>query len=309
MVDNLTVKKIYNQIEDPVNELQTNLNILDVDLDNIKESITKDVKVVKDTLDDIEEKVQRYKVLLADFFDSIEKPYYDNSISIYNESLKVDSPDYILDRYRFKRLMYDGETFNFFRNRVSNYTSWKFPAVEIRPALGEVTDLLVSGDPLYLVDTYEECFKEIKTKFTPDYQRRLRYYVIDESIPTPLGVLPQNQIGLIVAVDFFNFRPLPVIERYAKSMFSTLRPGGHAIFTYNNCDIPIGVENFESQYYCYTPGRQVKKMFEDAGFRVIGSFDLDSNVSWLEIQKPGTPSSLRGGQNLAKIKDLTNPAS
>jgi hypothetical protein len=77
-----------------------------------------------------------------------------------------------------------------------------------------------------------------------------------------------------------------------------------AIFTYNNCDYPIGVDNFENSYYCYTPGRHVQAMAEKIGFRIASSFDLENNVSWLELQKAGTKTSLRGGQTLGRISSI-----
>ncbi len=176
--------------------------------------------------------------------------------------------------------------------------------MEIRPAHGEISQHLVACDPLYLVDTDPELFKHVKKMWNPEYQRRLRYYTVSESDRRIFHQLPQFQFGLIVAVDFFNFRPLDLIERYLLEIYQLLRPGGMVIFTYNNCDYPIGVDNFENSYYCYTPGRHVKAMAEKIGFRVAASFDLENNVSWLELQKQGTKSSLRGGQTLGRISSI-----
>ena len=163
---------------------------------------------------------------------------------------------------------------------------------------------VVSLNPLYLMDDSVDMFKEIKGWRTPQYQRRLRYYTVDDNHNDPLHELPQNQIGLIVAVNWFNFRPVKVIKQYLESMMKALRPGGVIVFTYNNCDYPIGVDNFNNSYYTYTPGHLVKAACTHYGFNIIASFDMEKNVSWLEIQKPGTRSSIKGGQSLGAIKHL-----
>ena len=303
MVDGLSVKHIYDELFSLLQEVNTNLDIEKFDFDDIKNTIKQQSVSINASLDVIDDNLQRFKIKLTQFFDQIEEQYYIASEDIYKTHIN-DDPSYVLDQYKFKTLFYEEETRNFFSGRIQNYTDWKWPALEIRPALGEFTDLLTSCDPLYLVDTHQDFFTEIKNKWTPEFQRRIRYYTINESVNLPLGPLPQNQIGLITAVNFFNFRSLECMNRYLTSMFATLKPGGVAVFTFNNCDYPIGVDNFEHKYYCYTPGRKVNEICKKIGFKILSSFDMDNNVSWLEIQKPGNLTSLRGGQSLAKVQDI-----
>ena len=305
MVDNLSVKHVYDELFELLKEVKTNLEIQKFDFDNIKEEITLESKKIQKSLNKIESGLEEFKQNLNDFFDSVEMPYYEESQELYNDHAN-DTAEYILDQYRFKKLVYEEETLQFLINRIKLHVDWKWPAVEIRPALGEFSDMLTGCDPLYLVDTQEDLFSEVKTIWTPEYRRRLRYYTIDESSKMPLGNLPQNQIGFILAVNFFNFRTIDLIDKYLKSMFNLLKPGGVAIFTFNNCDYPIGVDNFEHAYYCYTPGRAIKELCANHGFRTLASFDMENNVSWLEIQKPGNRTSLRGGQNLARIQNLSS---
>jgi SAM-dependent methyltransferase len=283
--------------------VSTDLDVQNIDFDNLKQHIGDNRDEILKRLDEIDSDLLSFKQKLTEFVAGVEEPYYAKSQTIYLEGL-TDSPDYLLDRHNFKKLLYQTETAEFFASRIKIHSSWKWPAVEIRPAHGEITDNLIACDPLYLVDTHADMFKHVKSKWTPEYQRRLRYYVINEKDKKIFHQLPQNQIGLLVAVDYMNFRPLNLIERYIKEIFLLLRPGGMAVFTYNNCDHPIGVDNFENSYYCYTPGREIKAMCERIGFRIAASFDLENNVSWLEIQKPGTRSSLRGGQTLGKIQTI-----
>lgn len=304
MVDGLSAKHVYDEVFSLLRDISTDLDIQKVDFNNLKENIKSNREVVISKLKEIDDDLDSFKQGLTEFVDSIEGPYLERSRKSYLEGLQHDTPDYILDRHNFKKLLYKEDTRDFFLSRVKLHANWKWPAMEIRPAWGEITDSMIAGDPLYIVDTDEELFKHVKKKWTPEYQRRLRYYAINETQHKFFAKLPQGQIGLIIAVDFFNFKPLDVIDRYLREMYAVMRPGGTAIFTYNNCDLPIAVENFENSYYAYTPGRTVKDMCEKIGFKVTASFDLENNVSWIEIERPGRRTSLRGGQTLAKIMNI-----
>jgi SAM-dependent methyltransferase len=303
MVDGLTVNHVHDEIETLLKHVGNDLNIQNIDFDNLKNKIDNNSELVLSKLQEINADLVAFKQRLQEFVSGIESPYYAKSHAIYQEGL-ADSADYILDRSNFKKLLYQQETLDFFKSRVTMHSSWKWPALEIRPGYGEITDNLIACDPLYLVDTDVEMFKHVKQKWTPEYQQRLRYYTTNESDKRILHQLPVMQFGIVVAVDFFNFRPLELIKRYLEEIFNLLRPGGQVIFTYNNCDYPIGVDNFENSYYCYTPGREIKAMCEQIGFKVAASFDLENNVSWLEIQRPGTRTSLRGGQALGRIQNI-----
>jgi hypothetical protein len=303
MVDGLSVNHVTDEIERLLQHVETDLAIQNIDFENIKQRVSSNKKMVLSTLNTIDKDIQLFKKELAKFLEDIERPYYTRSVDMYKEGIN-DTADYILDRHSFKKLLYEQETFDFFQHRVRSHASWQWPALEIRPALGEVTDALTACDPLYLVDLNDDLFKVVKKMWTPEYQRRLRYYTINEQDRKIFHQLPQAQFGLVVAVDFLNFRPLELIERYLTEIFGLLRPGGMAIFTYNNCDFPIGVDNFENSYYCYTPGRQIKEISTKIGFKIASSFDLENNVSWLELKRPGTRSSLKGGQTLGKIDNI-----
>jgi SAM-dependent methyltransferase len=303
MVDGLSISHIYDEIDSQLTHIRTDLDIQNIDFDNVKTEISRQSQALMANIHAIDALLKQFQGNLQGFVDSIERPYYTRSEDLYRESLR-DTPDYILDQLQFKNLLYEPETKDFFINRVRLHTDYKWPAMEIRPGHGEITETLVSCDPLYLVDTHDDLFKVMRTLWTPEYQRRVRYYTIDETQKKILHQLPHKQFGLIVAVNFFNFRPLKLIEKYTAELFSLLKPGGVAIFTYNNCDYPIGVDNFENSYYCYTPGKQIKKICEQAGFRIMASFDMENNVSWLELQRPGRLTSLRGGQTLGKIQTI-----
>ena len=184
------------------------------------------------------------------------------------------------------------------------YQNWKFPGLEIRPAYGEITDYIKGCDPLYLMDTDDNLFLEVKKNWNNIYQCRLRYYTFQESRNQPLHQLPDNQFGFICSVDYFNFKPMSIIKNMLKQFYLKLRPGGVAVFTYNNCDLPYAIRNVENKFNCYTPGTAVIAYASEIGFEILKNVDRLENISWLEIKKPGEITSIKGGQTLGEILSL-----
>ena len=243
-----------------------------------------------------------YKDRLEDLVREREVPLLQETYDRYEETL-ADTPKYIYDRFLFNTLIYRDDIKVLFKDRIKNYTSWKYPALYIRPESGDYAEGLMDCDPLYFADWFNELLDPVQQRWTKEYQARLRYYLIRKEAPYFKG-MPENQFGLIVAMNYFNYLPLDVIREYLAEIWNLLRKGGVFVFTYNNCDNYTAVKNAEAGLYAYTPGRLLQSMIEGLGFEIIHSQDYeDTNVSWLEIRKPGQIQSIRGGQALAQIKD------
>jgi SAM-dependent methyltransferase len=117
-------------------------------------------------------------------------------------------------------------------------------------------------------------------------------------------MLPENQFGFVLSVDYLDYKPLNIINRYLVDIFRRLRPGGTFMFTYNNCNQVYGARNVENNFKCYTPGTEVINLAQQAGYKVSKHFDEFEHISWLELTKPGDLASLRGGQTLGEILSL-----
>lgn len=272
--------------------------------EKLSKIFTDDIKISQEKINDefanIRNQINDYKNYIQSCIQQQESEYYKISDQIYNDGLHDDA-NYILTRRKQSLTFSDEDNKNLFISRLGMYNSWKYPALEIRPAFGEMTDFIKGCDPLYIADVDDSFFAEVQKKWNPIYQRRLRYYTFNESNETALHELPDSQFGLIMSVDYFNFKPVYIIEKFLNEFYSKLRPGGIVMFTYNNCDLPYAVRNVENRFCCYTPGRVVKQLAEQAGFEILKSFDRLENVSWLELKKPGKISTLRGGQTLGEI--------
>lgn len=227
-----------------------------------------------------------------------EPEYYANSSRLYEEEMRWDTNDHILNR----RLVIDHDSNLMLRNRIKLYTDWRLPGMIIRPGLETHIEDLVPLDPLYVLDQHEDLIMPAITKFTAEYQRRLRPYVInDYTNEEPLHDLPDQQFGLIFAYNFLNYKPIEVVQRYLRDFYRKLRPGGVVLFTFNNCDLSQGMGLAEKYFMCYTPGHRVLDIAMQFGFENLHDQQGPNDVSWLELKKPGDITSLRGGQTLARI--------
>jgi hypothetical protein len=237
--------------------------------------------------------------------DSLRKRILEHEPDMFRESSRLfyhempfETNDYILNR----RLRLDDQSLLELQGRIKILTDWRLPGMMLRPGLEKFIEEMVPMDPLYLVDTHQELLAPSIQKFTVEYQRRLRPYVIDDRQPgSIMHQLPDHQFGFVFAFNFFNFRPLELIQRYLTELHSKLRPGGSLIMTYNNCDRSHGVGLAERNWMLYTPKRLILEHAYSLGFELLGAKDGQGDLSWLELKRSGNIDSLRGGQSLAKI--------
>jgi SAM-dependent methyltransferase len=189
-----------------------------------------------------------------------------------------------------------------FSTRLLKYTTWKYPAMIIRPGLDSFINNMVAYDPLYLVDLSHDFLRPALDRYHERYQNRLRTYVVKEDLDTEiLKQLPTAQFGLCIAFNYFNFRPFEIIKKYLEEIYQKLRPGGVFVFTFNDCDRHSAVQLVEGHFCCYTPGHLVRELISTVGYDIVYSWNDEGPTTWIEIQRPGRAESLRGGPTMAKI--------
>ena len=244
---------------------------------------------------------------LDSMIETAEKTQYADSSRLYNEEVarygRLDENtnkqvnQQILDR----RMPMTADVQQMISNRIKSYVDWKYPGLIIRPGVETFISDLVALDPLYIVDYSKELLQPALSTFPNEYQRRLRVYEQDPCSTNVLDTLPNNQFGMCLAFNFFEFTPLEVLEQYLKNIFVKLRPGGILAMTFNDCDRAHCVALVEKNFCFYTPGKQVKAIAKSIGYRQMFSWTDMGNLTWLELRKPGELESIRGGQTLAKI--------
>ena len=262
-----------------------------MDIENKLQNITHSFAEAQQAMEELKEQVRR---LIAQH----EPEQYQQSLRLYEDEMCYETTEYILNR----RLTLDDQSRTYLRARLLQYTDWRLPGMIIRPGMDNFIEDLVPLDPLYVVDQNLELLEPALNQFTMEYRRRLRPYAVnDYKNVNALWQLPDQQFGFILAYNYFNFKPMPILRRYIDQMYAKLRPGGVAIFTFNDCDWRQGVALAEKNFMCYTPGREVRAHVNTVGFEILESYRGQGNVAWMEIRRPGEIESIRGGQSLAKI--------
>ena len=261
------------------------------------ENLNEKSSTVTDSFDQFSNVLTDLKQELNTLIAEQQGSYFAESTRLFEQEMCWDTTDYILNR----RLHIDEDSNIVMLSRLRSYTDWRVPGMIIRPGTESFIEHLVPLDPLYIVDTHEDLIKPSMDKFGETYRARLRPYVITEDTGPLLDQLPIGQFGLVFAYNFFNYRPIELIEKYLKEVFHRLRPGGVFIMTYNDCDQAHGVALAESSFMCYTPGSRIRDLAEQAGFEITFRRTGLGDLTWLELQRPGDITSLRGGQPLAKI--------
>lgn len=256
------------------------------------------------TYDELEHTIKKFSNQIENLKEELrseivqrEQEYLDNSFNVYQDMMH-DSADLILNR----RMRIDDDDDLVLRTRLKNLTDWRLPGMIIRPGVETYIEDMVPLDPLYVIDHDRELMRPTINKFTPEYQRRLREYVINDWGNGPiLDKLPDNQFGTIFAYHYFNHKPMPIVCKFLTEFYEKLRPGGSVLMTYNNCDRAHGVIRAEHTWMLYTPRRLIERHATDLGFELINAYDGKGDVSWIEFRKPGDIVSIRGGQTLAKV--------
>lgn len=247
---------------------------------------------------EFENQLNELKLSIKKQIEAAERPWFAESYRLYEEEMINETAEYILNR----RAVISDTTREFYKTRIARYTNWKYPAMVLRPGLESYVNYMVDCDPLYLVDEKHDLLTPTIEQYNEVYQRRLRPYVINERHGGKiLNRLPDGQFGLILAYNFFNFRPLEVIRHYLTELYEKLRAGGILVMTINDCDRDKGVILVEQHFACYTPGNMIVDLAKSIGFEVEFIWNDDGPASWFEFRRPGELTSLRGGQTLAQI--------
>jgi SAM-dependent methyltransferase len=279
--------------------VQTNSMQIDQFVDQLKvqqETIQKNFEGFEQLLDQVRHQI---KELIA----QQELAWFVESYRLYESEMCHETAEYTLKRHS----SISTEARVALQTRLLNYTDWQHAGMVIRPALETFTYDMVSFDPLYIIDESYELLEPTIVKFPAQYQRRLRPYVIDERQTDPMLIkIPDGQFGMCLVYHLFNFRPLEIIKRYLGEIFQKLKPGGILIMTFNDCDREQAVMLVERHYACYTPGYLVKDLVVSLGYEILYSFNDGGPSTWLELRKPGTLTTVKGGQSFAKVVAYPN---
>ena len=244
------------------------------------------------------QKIQEIKAFVDRQIAAQESQYLRNSYDLWENHMYYENTESILQR----RLAIDSVSDQRLRAKITTLSDWRYPGAIIRPGLENYVDSMVASDPLYVLDQGADLTNSAVSRFTQEYQRRLRVYKINDYLDRQtLAVLPDQQLSFVFAYAYFNFRPMEILKRYLEAVYTKLRPGGTFLFTFNDCDRAHGVALCEKNYMCYTPWRLIKPEIETLGYELVELYHGQGDLSWIEIRRPGELQTMRAAQTLAKI--------
>lgn len=282
-------------------------NLVSVSRDTPLTDVTADVDQVVNDLSrlysDLQFNQDRYGLVLTRIDQQIQleaqKFYTDN----YSLELRVETE--AVENIRKVRVMdLSVETKQAVIDRIQLHTTWRYPALEIGCRDGEWTGHMVAADPLYITDHYREFLESAPAQFPEEYQRRLRTYLTRD---TDLSMLPQSQMAFVFCWNFLNYRSLDTVKEYLKSVRDLLRPGGVFMFSYNNGDRSKQAGYAEGFWMSYLPKSMLVPLCESLSFEVIHTHDISgegTDVSWIEIKKPGELATVKANQVMGEIKRI-----
>jgi SAM-dependent methyltransferase len=250
--------------------------------------------------DDIAITNENYKKILS----TIQRQISLEEAKFFTDNYVLELKHNAVDVIRNQRVMPLKDTIrNEILDRIRLYTDWKYPALEIGCRDGEWTEYLVAADPLYIVDYYREFIDSATGDFPELYQQRIRKYLLKDynEISTQL---PENQFGFVFCWNFMNYCSFDTIKEYLKIMKKLLRPGGTFMFSYNDGDRPAGAAMAENFFMTYVPKHLLVALCESLGFEIVNQRTRDVSVSWIEVRRPGTLTTVKAHQVLGEIKKI-----
>jgi len=302
-LNRLHVEEARSQVDTDLSQIKHLVNSKDFDPNNIRQQMNDVHQAMHHEFDRFLDLVNQAKAEAQAEIDLKEKYWLDETYRLYDQEMVHDTDEHVLNR----RPVLTPENDSIIRARIKNFSTNLHPGMIIRPGLETFIEHMVSFDPLYLVDRSDNMLFPCTLGFPDQYRRRLRPIVVndrDHSRPI-LERLPDSQFAVCVAYNFFEFTPMQVLERWLQEIFTKLKPGGRLMMTFNDCDNEKAVRLAESYYACYTPGKLVKAVAQQIGYEIYFIWNDNLPTTWIELQKPGTLSSLRGGQALAKVVHKT----
>lgn len=303
MIDSWDADKELSALNDKITLIKKDIEDIQLtDLTSNLDSVNESINYLVHDMNALQSNIEFLKSQASELMQAMVPAPLAESYERYDERKDWFNEEYAETLRGLDQFANNEEACHKFHTLVAKFASWKYPTLYIRPNSTHFLDALKASDILYVMDQCD-ITKWLKQNTEPNFFKAIRFKLIDEDKETFIQhVYPPHQMGFILMEHFLHFKPLEVIKQYLSECMSLLRPGGHLLFTYNNCDLPSGARNFEKDLYCYTPGKMLRLICEAMGYEVIDDTMTD-RVSWLCLKKPGEIETLKGGKCLGQIMD------
>lgn len=186
---------------------------------------------------------------------------------------------------------------NVIKREIGYYSDWRWAGVELNPSNGFLTRSFLACDPLYLYTGNVVDKDAVKSNFNSFFsEKRLMFY-------ENLLHLPQHNIGLAVSINSYDFWPMDPIKTEIQKVYNLLQPGGHFIFTYNDCEQLASLDLCANDYRAYNTKPLMTSMVEMFGFDIVKQDSACNGAhSFMVVKKPGTLTSQKLSSPIVKVE-------
>ena len=180
---------------------------------------------------------------------------------------------------------------------IGYFSDWRWAGIELNPSNGKLTSSMLACDPLYVHRGNVVDVGKVKDRFNSFFaEKRLMFC-------DTLNHLPENQLGLAVSINSYEFWPLDPIKQEMQKVFNILAPGGHYIFTYNDCEQMPQLDFCTNDYRAYNTKTLMTNMTYGLGFDIVKEGTHRESHSWMVVKKPGELTSQKLTAPLVMIND------
>jgi len=211
------------------------------------------------------------------------------------DTFAVQTPNLELMNERVNKL--DKNFVNFIKREIGYYSDWRFAGVELNPSNGFLTRSFLACDPLYLYTGNVVDKESVKNNFNRFFsEKRMMFY-------DNLLHLPQQKLGLAVSINSYEFWPMDPIKTEMQKVYNLLLPGGHFIFSYNDCEQLASLDLCANDYRAYNTKSLMTSMVQMFGFDIVKQEQVCNGThSFMVVKKPGTLTSQKLSSPLVKIE-------
>jgi SAM-dependent methyltransferase len=203
-----------------------------------------------------------------------------------------------------KSMSFDEDIENILMSKINQVIGLDMPVLELFPGNGQFTSKLISAEPLYIADYFQETLDEVGSGFNEFYDNRrlMKLKISDFQLP-----LPNDQMGLVISFKFFFVKDLAFVTDLAREVFRILKSGGIFIFNFIPDNTSQGIRIVEQKPLAMINFQQLIRALEEIGYE-ISNFDIQNNYgSSITARKPGDLSNIKISSSLARIIDKSEP--
>ena len=189
--------------------------------------------------------------------------------------------------------------------RLAVNLSWHHPCLVINAMNPNIVRAAGSSTQLYLADTDPAVLAQATTLFNVGLANSgVRCYVLKDFDNMQLDPLPQEQFGVVIAWNIMERLTLPLIMDNLRRIQRLLRPGGHILFSINDCNTVQGATwaSQDPPSKSYATRADMESIAQTLGMTVSSYKNTVAGVALVEMELPGELVSYKSAAGRAVIR-------